>query len=71
MENRVKQVALAIQMEDGRSKEIKLEVWQVDAVAQMLGLRVNLSDLDDYSLSSKEHVEARMSAYHAALKETK
>lgn len=68
MENKVKQVALVIHMEDGRSKEISLEVWQVDIVAQMLGLRVNLSDLDDYKMSSKANVEERMKRYYTALK---
>ena len=64
----VSSVGLTIHAKDGRIKEIPLENWQVEVIAQMLGLCVNLPDLDDYVMSSKESVNERMALYYSAMK---
>ena len=70
LENKIEieSVGLTIRAKDGQVKEIPLEVWQVDIIYQMLGLSVNLSDLNDYKMLPKENVDEYMAVYHDALK---
>lgn len=68
MKHIVKSTGLMIHTEDGREKEIPLEVWQMDIVAQMLGLAVNLSDLNDYRMSPQENVEEHWELYCQAIR---
>lgn len=68
MQESIDSVGLTIHTKDGKSKEIPLEVWQVDAVARILGLSVNLSNLNDYKMAEKETVEEYLALLHDAVK---
>ena len=48
--------------------QFPLEIWQVDAICQILGLSVNLSDLNRYEMSSKDRVIKRMEIYNNSIK---
>ncbi len=67
MENVIKSVELTIYANDGRTKRIPLEVWQVGIISQMLGLQVKFPDLD-YEMSGKDRVDERMAVYIKAVK---
>lgn len=67
-ESNIESVGLTIRAKDGQVKEIPLEVWQVDIICQMLGLQVNLSDLNNYKMASKENVDEYMAVYHDAVR---
>lgn len=60
MKDIIESVGLIIHAKDGRSKEILLELWQVDIVTNILGLQVDLPDLENYVMASKEMVETRL-----------
>lgn len=64
----IQSVALTIYANDGKTLEIPLEVWQVDVVCEMLGLCVDITDLDTYRMRSKEQVDENMEIYHRAIK---
>lgn len=68
MTGNIKSVSLIIRTNDNRDKEIPLEIWQVDAIARIIGLGINLSDLDEYKVSNKEIVEERMMIYNDAIR---
>lgn len=68
IEDTVKCVTLDIHTHDGRTLEIPLEVWQVSAICEILGLCVNTAELDTWRMCSKEGVEENMEFYHAAIK---
>lgn len=69
MKDFIESVELTIKTNNGKKKNIPLEVWQVDAIAKILGLQVNISGLDGYKLSSQKVVDDRLSAYYGALKD--
>ena len=69
MKDFIDSVELTIKTNNGKKKNIPLEVLQVDAIAKILGLQVNISDLDGYKLSSQKVVDDRSSAYYGALKD--
>ena len=48
--------------------EIPLEVWQVDIICRMLGLSVDTTNLDTYSMRSKEQVDSDMKIYYHTLR---
>lgn len=54
MKKEIESVGLIIRTKDNKSKEIPLEVWQVGAIADELGLIVRFPDLDDYQIRSEE-----------------
>lgn len=60
MGNIIESVNLAIYTNDGRRKEIKLEVWQVGAIALLLGLHVKLPDIENYTMSDESVVKKRL-----------
>lgn len=68
MEKVIESVGLTIHGVDGQTKEIPLELWQVDTICQILGLMVKVPDLDDYEMSPKERVAERMELYNNAIK---
>ena len=59
---------LVIDAYDDRALEIPLEVWQVDIICRMLGLSVDTTNLDTYSMRSKEQVDADMEMYYHTLR---
>ena len=65
----VESVSILIRTKDNRTKEIPLEPWQLEGFALILGLQVNLPDLDDYTMSGREAYEERMALYKEALRE--
>lgn len=67
-EHLIESVGLTIHAKDGREKEIPLEVWQVDAIAFVLGLHVHLSDLNNYSMSNREQVDEIMDLLRNAIR---
>ena len=60
----IKSVTLVIDAYDDRKLEIPLEVWQVDIICRMLGLSVDTTNLDTYSMRSKEQVDSDMKIYY-------
>lgn len=64
----IQSVSLTIYANGGRNLEIPLEVWQVDVVCEMLGLCVDITNLDAYRMRSKEQVDENMEMYHRAMK---
>ena len=65
---KIESVNLTIRTEHGECLEIPLEVWQVDAISQMLGLSVDTSNLREYKMATKESVNERMAMYYKAIK---
>ncbi len=55
----IESVNLQICAKSGNHVEIKLEPWQVDAVATILGLTVKVPDLNSYEMSDRHRVEER------------
>lgn len=68
MKNNIKSVTLVIDAYDDRKLEIPLEVWQVDIICRMLGLSVDTTNLDTYSMRSKEQVDSDMKIYYHTLR---
>ena len=68
MEKIIESVGLMLHSVDGRSKEIPLEIWQVDIICQILGLTVRVPNLDDYEMASKDSVNERMEIYNNAIR---
>lgn len=68
MEKIIDSVSIVIRTVDNREKEIPLEVWQVDAIALTLGLQVDLHNLDNVQMSSKEALEERWALYEEAVR---
>ena len=64
----IKSVTLVIDAYDDRKLEIPLEVWQVDIICRMLGLSVDTTNLDTYSMRSKEQVDSDMKIYYHTLR---
>lgn len=64
----IKSVTLVIDAYDDRKWEIPLEVWQVDIICRMLGLSVDTTNLDTYSMRSKEQVDSDMKIYYHTLR---
>ena len=64
----IKSVTLVIDTYDDRTLEIPLEVWQVDIICRMLGLSVDTTNLDTYSMRSKEQVDSDMKIYYHTLR---
>lgn len=64
----IKSVTLVIDAYDDRKSEIPLEVWQVDIICRMLGLSVDTTNLDTYSMRSKEQVDSDMKIYYHTLR---
>ena len=64
----IKSVTLVIDAYDDRKLEIPLEVWQVDIICRMLGLSVDTTNLDTYSMRSKEQVDSDMTIYYHTLR---
>lgn len=59
MEDKIKSVGLAIHSNDGEVFEIPLEVWQVGAIADLLGIVVDLKTMTlDKEMFSEELVNA-------------
>lgn len=65
----IKSVALVIDACDGKKLEIPLEVWQVEVVCEMLGLSVDINNLESYRMRSKERVTEDMDMYHQIMRE--
>jgi len=65
---KIESVSLTIKHHDGNQLEIPLEVWQVDIIAQLLGLSVDTTDLKTYTMASRETVDKRMEIYYEAIK---
>ena len=63
----IKSVTLVIDAYDDRKLEIPLEVWQVNIICRMLGLSVDTTNLDTYSMRSKEQVDSDMKIYYNTL----
>ena len=42
--------------------------WQVDIICRMLGLSVDTTNLDTYSMRSKEQVDSDMKIYYHTLR---
>lgn len=55
----IENVSLQIFAKNGNHVEIKLDPWQVDAVATILGLIIKLPDLNSYEMSDRHRVEER------------
>ena len=66
--NEISSVTLKVNTNNGESLEIPLEVWQVDAIARMLGLMVKIPLDGTYRMASKDIVEEKMSIYYDACK---
>lgn len=66
----IKSVTLVIDAYNGRKLEIPLEVWQVDVIREMLGLRVDTTNLDTYCMRSKEQTDENMKIYHHLLRKS-
>lgn len=64
----VESVGIMVRMKDGRSREYPLEVWQVWAMAQILGFQVHFPDLEDYRMSDEQIVSAKMDVFCEAAK---
>lgn len=68
MERHFESVELLLHLSDGTRQEIPLAVWQVEAVAQLLGLQVSTEVPAEYQLASREAVEERMALYWEAVR---
>lgn len=69
MEKVIESVGLTLHSVNGQTKEIPLELWQVDIICQILGLTVRVPDLDDYEMSPEDRVIERMEIYNNAIKD--
>lgn len=67
MEEIIESIGIIIRTKDKRIKEIPLEPWQTDFLG-LLGLQVNLPDLDDYRMSNREVYEKQKAEYIYALR---
>lgn len=69
MEKKIDSVGIVIHTTDNQTKEIPLEIWQLEVFTLILGLQVNLSNLDEYTMSNRESYEEAMALYKDAVRE--
>lgn len=68
MDDIIESVEIIIRTKDNKCKEIPLEVWQVGAIADALGLHLKLPDLDDYQMLDEKEYEKRRKEQYFAIK---
>ena len=66
--NNIESVALTICTKD-KKLDIPLEVWQIDAICEVIGLCVDSTNLESYKMRSKDLVEKDMKMYHQFIKD--
>ncbi len=66
--NNIESVILTIYTQD-KKLDIPLEIWQVDAICEVLGLCVDTTNLETYKMRSKELVEKDRKMYHKFIKD--